>query len=81
MPDWTGVGKSLILLGGILALLGALLTLFGRFPGTGGGFGWLGRLPGDILIKRENFTLYLPLATSLLISVSVSLLLYFLSKR
>ena len=81
MPDWTGVGKTLILVGGILALLGALLTLFGKFPGTGGGFGWFGRLPGDILIKRENFTVYLPLTTSILLSVAVSLLLYFLSKR
>lgn len=71
----------MMLLGGILVLLGALLTLFGRFPGTGGGFGWLGRLPGDILIKRDNFTIYLPLATSILISVALSLLLYFLSKR
>ena len=48
MPDWSGVGKTLILVGGILALLGALLTLFGKM---GSGFGWLGRLPGDILIS------------------------------
>ncbi len=81
MPDWSGVGKTLILVGGILALLGALLTLFGKFPGMGGGFGWFGRLPGDILIKRENVTVYLPLTTSILISVALSLLLYFLSKR
>lgn len=78
MPDWIGVGKTLILVGGVLALLGALLTLFGKM---GSGFGWLGRLPGDILIKRDNFTLYFPLTTSVLISVAVSLLLYFLSKR
>jgi hypothetical protein len=81
MPDWSGVGKTLILVGGILALLGALLTLFGKFPGMGGGLGWLGRLPGDILIKRENLTLYFPLTTSILISFALSLLLYFLSKR
>lgn len=78
MPDWIGVGKTLILVGGVLALLGALLTLFGKM---GSGFGWLGRLPGDILIKRDNCTLYFPLTTSVLISVAVSLLLYFLSKR
>jgi len=78
MPDWLSVGKTLILVGGILALLGALLTLFGKM---GSGFGWLGRLPGDILIKRDNFTLYFPLTTSILISVALSLLMYFLSKR
>lgn len=78
MPDWSGVGKTLILVGGILALLGALLTLLGKM---GSDVGWLGRLPGDILIKRDNFTLYFPLTTSILISVALSLLLYFLSKR
>ena len=78
MPDWMGVGKTLILVGGILALLGALLTLFGKM---GSGFGWLGRLPGDILIKREHVTVYFPLTTSVLVSIAVSLLLYFLSKR
>ena len=78
MPDWSDVGKTLILVGGVLALLGALLTLFGKM---GSGVGWLGRLPGDILIKRDNFTLYFPLTTSILISVALSLLMYFLSKR
>jgi len=78
MPDWSDVGKTLILVGGVLALLGALLTLFGKM---GSGFGWFGRLPGDILIKRDNFTLYFPLTTSILISVALSLLMYFLSKR
>ena len=78
MPDWIGVGKTLILVGGILALLGALLTLLGKM---GSDFGWFGRLPGDILIKRDNFTLYFPLTTSILISVALSLLLYFLAKR
>jgi len=38
-------------------------------------------LPGDILIKRDNFTLYFPLTTSILISAALSLLMYFLSKR
>ncbi|MGH7235778.1 MAG: DUF2905 domain-containing protein [Nitrospiraceae bacterium] len=78
MPDWIGVGKTLILVGGVLVLLGALLTLLGKL---GSDLGWFGRLPGDILIKRENFTLYFPLTTGILISVALSLLLYFLSKR
>ncbi|MBI4401299.1 MAG: DUF2905 domain-containing protein [Nitrospirae bacterium] len=81
MPDWSGVGKILLLMGGILALLGAFLTLMEKFPSLGGGFGWFGKLPGDILIKRDQFTFYFPFTTSVLISVVVSLLLYFLSRR
>jgi len=76
--DWSGLGKLLLLAGGLLVLLGAALVLAGKWPG---GLGWLGRLPGDILIKREHFTFYFPLATSILISVIVSLAFYFLSKR
>ncbi len=57
----------LMLLGGLLVLVGALLTLGGKLP-------WVGRLPGDIVIQRDNFTFYFPLATSILISVVLSLL-------
>ena len=52
--------------GGVLLLLGALFTLGGRLP-------WLGRLPGDIVVERENFRFYFPLGTSILISVILSL--------
>ncbi|HXG17466.1 MAG TPA: DUF2905 domain-containing protein [Methylomirabilota bacterium] len=61
------LGKMLMLLGGLLVLVGALLTLGGKLP-------WVGRLPGDIVIQRDNFTFYFPLATSILISVVLSLL-------
>lgn len=81
MPDWSALGKLLILAGGILALLGAFLTVMGKFPSLGSSFGWFGKLPGDILIKRDQFTVYFPFTTSVLISVVVSLLLYLLSKR
>ncbi len=67
------LGKSLIVLGLIIAAVGVLLTLAGRIP-------WLGRLPGDIYIKRENFTFYFPLATSIIISVVLSLILWLLRK-
>jgi Protein of unknown function (DUF2905) len=40
----------------------------------------LGRLPGDIVVERENFRLYLPIATSILISVVLSLILWFLNR-
>jgi hypothetical protein len=81
MPDWSWLGKVLIVMGLGLALMGALLSLLGKLPGSGNGLGWFGKLPGDILIKRDHFTFYFPLATSLLISVVLSLLLYFLSRR
>ncbi len=61
------LGKTLIVLGGVLVVVGVLLTLGGKLP-------WLGRLPGDIVIQRDNFTFYFPLATSILLSVVLSLL-------
>lgn len=62
-----GFGKLLIIAGGILIGVGLLISFAPRLP-------WLGRLPGDILIKRENFSFYLPLTTSLLLSVLLSFL-------
>jgi hypothetical protein len=79
MSEWSGLGKALIVAGGFVVLIGLLLVLAGRFLGSGG-LGWLGRLPGDIFIKQDHVTLYFPLATSLLLSVVLSLILYLLSK-
>lgn len=70
----------LLAAGAVLALVGVVLVVAGKWPGAGEWFGWLGRLPGDILIKRETFTFYFPLGTSLLLSLVVSLVLYFLTK-
>ena len=81
MPDLGGLGRFLILIGGVIAVLGAILAVMSKVPGMGDGFGWLGKLPGDIYIKRDNFTFYFPLATSLIISVVLSLLFYLLSRR
>jgi hypothetical protein len=74
MTPLTGVGKLLIVLGGLLIIIGAAIVLVGKIP-------WLGRLPGDIYIERRNFTFVFPLATSILISVILSLVLYLFSKR
>lgn len=81
MPEWTGLGKTLVVGGAILVLLGLVFLMSGRLFGSGneGGLGWLGRLPGDIYIKRENFTFYAPLTSGLLISLLLSLLLYVVS--
>ena len=69
----TSLGKTLIVIGLVVALIGLILTLAGRIP-------WLGRLPGDIYVKRENFTFYFPLATSIIISLILSLILWFFRK-
>jgi len=69
----TGLGRMLIVAGLVIAAVGALLLLSGKIP-------WLGRLPGDILVKREKFTFYFPLATSLLISLILSLILWLFRK-
>jgi hypothetical protein len=64
------LAKTLIYLGLILVVLGVILALAGKLP-------WLGHLPGDIYIQRERFTFYFPLATCILISVIITLVLYF----
>jgi hypothetical protein len=64
------LGKALILFGILLIVIGAVFALGGKIP-------WLGNLPGDITIQRERFTFYFPLATCLLISVLISLVVYF----
>lgn len=69
------LGKTLIIIGIFLTLLGTCLILFERFK-----IPFLGKLPGDILIKKENFTFYFPLTTSILVSIVLSLILYLISK-
>jgi Protein of unknown function (DUF2905) len=68
------VGKALVALGLLIAVAGVVLMLVGRVPG-------LGRLPGDIHFQRGNFSFYFPLATSLLLSVVLTLLLYIVGRR
>jgi hypothetical protein len=62
-----GIGKLLILWGLILVLVGLLLTVMPKIP-------FLGRLPGDILIKKENFQFYFPIVTCIVISLILTLL-------
>lgn len=61
-------GSLLILLGIALAIVGLLVSV--------GGFGWFGRLPGDIRIERETTRIYIPLASMILISIVLNLILY-----
>jgi hypothetical protein len=67
------LGKLLIVLGLCLVGAGILFLLSDKIP-------WLGRLPGDITIKRDNITFYFPLATCILVSILVSLILWFIRK-
>jgi len=62
------IGKILIFFGGLTFILGAVLLFTGKVP-------WLGKLPGDIVVKREHFSLYFPIATSLVLSLLLSLIL------
>lgn len=68
------LGKMLILLGVFIILIGLFLVLGDRIP-------WLGRLPGDIIIRKKNFTFYFPLATSILVSIILTLIFTFLSRK
>lgn len=71
---FSSIGRMLIIFGLLIVLIGAMLLWGGKFPG-------LGRLPGDIVIKKGNFTFYFPLTTGILISVLLSLLLALFSRR
>ena len=68
-----GLGKTLIYLGLVLVGVGVLFSLAAKLP-------WLGHLPGDISIERENFSFYFPLATCIVVSVVISLVVYFLRR-
>lgn len=69
-----GLGKSLIIIGIIIIIIGLFAAYGPKIP-------YLGKLPGDIHVKRDNFVFYFPLATSILISVILSLILYFFTRR
>jgi hypothetical protein len=68
------LGKLLILFGVVLAAVGGLLLLVGKVP-------FLGRLPGDIVIRRENWSFYFPLTTSIVISVLLTLIFSLFGRR
>jgi hypothetical protein len=68
------LGKLLIVFGLLIAGAGVLVVLAGRVP-------WLGRLPGDISVQRGSWTFYFPLATSILISVVLTLLFWLFGRR
>lgn len=66
-------GKILLLFGLVVAGVGLLLLLTDKV-------GWIGKLPGDITVRRGNFTFYFPLATCILVSIVLSFLLWIFRK-
>ncbi len=67
------IGKFLILLGIVIIVIGVFFLLSGKIP-------YIGRLPGDIIIQRKNFTFYFPLATSILLSILITLVLWLIGR-
>ena len=67
------MGKLIIITGLIIMIVGLFVYFSDQIP-------LIGRLPGDIRVKRENFTFYFPLATSILLSVIISLILYLIRR-
>jgi len=76
MPEWSALGKVVVGVGLGIVGLGILLIIADRFPGLGTAFNWLGKLPGDLSFKRDNVSFYFPIATSLVLSIVISLLFY-----
>jgi Protein of unknown function (DUF2905) len=72
----TDLGKALLGFGLLLVAVGVILLLLGSVADRGA---WIGRLPGDIYIQRGNWTFYFPLATSVLLSVVLTILFSFFS--
>ncbi len=73
MFGFGALGKMLILLGVFIILIGLLLLVGEKIP-------WIGRLPGDIIIRKKNFTFYFPIVTSIIISIILTLLFTLLRK-
>jgi hypothetical protein len=73
MDAMCDLAKILIIVGAAIVAVGLAMLGIQKWP-------FLGKLPGDILIKRENFTFYFPLTTGIIISIFISLILYLVSK-
>jgi hypothetical protein len=70
------IAKLLIIVGVVTAAIGILLLLF-----RNSGIPFLGKLPGDIFIQKKNYTFYFPIATSIILSIILTLIFYFIGKK
>ncbi len=66
------IGKYLIVFGAIIVIAGVILTFFPKLN-------FFGKLPGDIALKKENFTLYFPIVTSIAISIAITFLFWIIN--
>jgi hypothetical protein len=73
MHELVQIGRTLMLVGAVILVLGVVLMIAGKVP-------YVGRLPGDIVWKRGSFSFYFPLATCLIVSLVVSLIIYLVRK-
>ncbi|MFQ5465587.1 MAG: DUF2905 domain-containing protein [Thermodesulfobacteriota bacterium] len=69
-----GMGRFLIFTGVIIVIVGLVFVMAPKVP-------WLGRLPGDIYYRKDNFSFYFPITTSIIASLLVSLVVYLISRR
>jgi hypothetical protein len=67
--DMVPLGKMLMITGGIVFAIGAALVFYDRIP-------FLGKLPGDIAIRKDTFELYIPITTGIVVSVVLSVLMW-----
>lgn len=74
MFELNSIGKALMLFGIIIFLVGGIFIVGGKIP-------WLGKLPGDIYIQKGSHTLFFPITTCIIISLTLSLLLILLRRR
>ena len=73
-PSVGEVGKLLVVVGLVIAAVGVVIVLAGRLP-------WVGRLPGDVYVQRGHWTFYFPLATSIVVSLGLTLLFWLIGRR
>jgi hypothetical protein len=68
------IGRALVVFGAVILVVGVLLMLSGKIP-------FVGKLPGDIVVRKGNFTLYAPLMTGLILSIVLTLVLNLWARR
>jgi hypothetical protein len=77
--EFSAIGKMLIFIGASIAILGFLIV-FVQKSGGGGWFGWFGNLPLDIRIQKDNFRIYFPLGSSIILSIILSIIISIINK-
>jgi len=74
MFDFSGFGRILLVMGLVIAGIGLVLIFAGKIP-------WFGKLPGDFFRQGKNVSFYFPLMTCILVSIILTLILWFINRR